>query len=159
MKIIRNNDPLWTAKHLEHYRKYGNVYGLELTGAEIEQQINMLQRGSPGQRYGPETECFDIYTEAGELAGDITLTLMNQIPELGIVIFDQFAGRGYAQKALAVLKSIAQKKYNRIEAVIKSTNPNRDEVRHILESEGFVFRSRLPGGGLFFELDLLDMCP
>lgn len=159
MKIIKNDDPLWTWKHLEHYRKYGDVYGLELTGAETERQIHLLRRGSPGRRYGRETECYDIYAETGELAGDITLTCINQIPELGIVIFDRFSGRGYAQKALAALKSIANEKYQRIEAVIKSSNPYRDEVRHILESEGFVFRCRLPGGGLFFELELMDMCP
>ena len=156
MNIIKTDTPLWTWKHLEHYEKYRNVYGLELTSAIIEQEINLLERGFPSRRYSPETECFDIYTEVGELAGDITLAHGNQISEVSIVIFDQYSGRGYAKRALAALISLSQSKFKTIEAVIKSTNPDANAARRILEREGFVFKFMLPSGGLMFALDFSD---
>lgn len=158
MKIIKNDKPLWTREHLAHYQKYRDVYGLELTNAEIEQEIRLLDCGSPGRRYSPETFCFDIYTAAGELAGDITLTPVdrgNDSYEVNIVIFDQYSGRGYAQEAVAELIALAQSSYNiqSIEAVVKSTNPEMNAARRILEKQGFVYKLTLPGGGLLFSLE------
>jgi len=156
MNIIRTDNPLWTWQHLEHYKEYRNVYGPELTGTDIEQEINLMGQGFPVRRYAPETECFDIYTEAGELAGDITLTEVNQIPEVSIVIFKQYSGLGFAKKALADLIGLSKNRYKTFEAVIKSTNPDRNTAQHILENEGFVFRFKLPAGGLLYILDLSD---
>lgn len=153
MKIIKTDPPLWTWQHLEHYKKYSNVYGLELSTSQMEQEINLLEQGLPGRRHGPETECYDIYTEAGELVGEITLSQVNHVPEISIVIFKQYSGQGLAKRALAELVCLSKNNFKTIEAVVKSTNPFRNAVRHILESAGFVFKFKLPGGGLLFVLD------
>lgn|GEM_PF-5767407 len=154
MNIIKNDTPLWTWQHLEHYKRHRDVYGLELSSARIEQEIDLLKLGFPGRRYATDTECFDIYNEAGELVGDITLTPVNQIPELCVVIFDQYLNRGYAKKALSALIDISKRKFKTIEAIIKSTNSHRTTIQRILESEGFILKFKLPGGGLLFVLDL-----
>ena len=118
MKIIKTDTPLWNRQYLEHYMKYRNVYGLELTSETFEQEINLLEQGLSGRRYAPETECFEIYIETGELAGDITLTEVNHIPEVSIVIFDQYSGLGFAKRALADLIKLINNRFKTIEAVI-----------------------------------------
>lgn len=151
MKVVKNDNPRWTWRHLEHYKKYRDAYGFGLTTAEFERESSLLLQGCPGRRYDFRTECYEIYAENGELAGEITLTLA-EVPELGIVVFDQYRNRGYARKALAFLAAFWKGKHPVIEAVVKSDNPARVTVRDILESGGFIFKCKLPGGGLLFVL-------
>lgn len=156
MYIVKIEKPLWTWQHLEHYLKYQDVYGFELTALEIERERDMLKCGLPGRRYAPEVECYDIYAETGELAGDIILTQSDLVPEVSIVVFDQFSGQGFAKRALRALIDLITCRFKKIEAVVKSDNPAICKARYILEGVGFTFECNLPGGGLLFVLYLSD---
>ena len=60
-------------------------------------------------------------------------------PEIDIIIFNDFQGKGYAEKALRKFLNDYCTNYTSIEATIRHKSPNFPCVKHLLEKLEFKF--------------------
>ena len=151
MKVIENKNPLWTEKHLEHVRKYRENYGLKNTEDDFEFELSNIREGRPSKRCNDDMRCFELYNN-GEHIGDITISKQDEgYHELDLVVFDEYADKGYAKEAIKefinIYKIVIGK---RLDVIVRAENPNKNKVKYILEFNGFKFQQCHVFGDLIF---------
>ncbi|MFB4321633.1 GNAT family N-acetyltransferase [Priestia sp. BR_2] len=141
MRIVRNNNAVWTKKHIDfvvnNVKSFGVIFSSQ---EEIEQELQRIENGNPSQRCKSPNHCYELFIEDGSYIGDITLTHKgNETYELGILVFDKYAGNGKAKKAIQHFIDLYFNEGigRRIEATVLVTNPYRNKIRRILLENGF----------------------
>ncbi|OOM09317.1 GNAT family N-acetyltransferase [Clostridium saccharobutylicum] len=138
MKLIENHDAILTETHLNNFIKFKESYGL--TDEVISYISYSISKGEKLLRC-PESsqKLFEIH-EGKECVGEIIITTYEEDPpELDVLIFDEFQGKGYAEKALRKFLDDYCTNYTNIEATIRHKNLKRTCVKHLLEKLGFKF--------------------
>lgn len=133
MKLILNENPLWSKKHLEFFRKYQKSYGMVMTDGLFEKELNNITNDGPTERCSDDQHCYEIHDN--ELyVGDI---IINDDNEIDILIFDEYSGNGYAYSAI---KLFVEDYYNGEtcpEAVVRGENCEKEKVKRVLNKLGF----------------------
>ncbi|MPL97829.1 hypothetical protein SDC9_44024 [bioreactor metagenome] len=142
MEIRINDEPYWTTRDIEHSRKYREYYGLKITDMEYEKELQNIQVGKPSLKKSDYVEYFDIYQD-DEYIGNIEMTRIEDLGEpfweIGVAIFDQFSNKNYARKALKQFFDENKWRYKneRIEAIVRVQNPEKERIKAVLVSSGF----------------------
>lgn len=142
MKLIKNDKPVWTEKHLKHIIKYQANYGVYFSEQEFETELFNIRKGQPSNRC-IGGECLEIYNSNNENVGDITISKDNAGDlQLDLVIFDEFCNNGYAKEAISDFISIfkSENRTDDVYAVVLHKNPNRDKISYILQENGFILQ-------------------
>lgn len=142
LELKKKTNPLWTEKHLENVRlsSFKEAYGFEFTEEQINEQRTKIRNGSSERRISEDMECYEIWDD-NIYIGDISVNLSfeNPEPEIDIIIFAEYVGRGYAKKAIERFIDFEGKDFNIIRCTVRHENPNLSKVENIIENLGFKY--------------------
>lgn len=154
MRIILNENPLWTERHLyyiqSHSESFGNLFSVE----QINQELINIQTGNATQRCDDFMACYELFNENNDYIGDITITELSEHGhELDILIFDEFQGQGLATQAIQLFinEYFQHPIGNRFEAVIRCENPYKEAIERIITKSNFQFIYEDHKGNKVFE--------
>ncbi|MGG4398934.1 hypothetical protein ABEW61_02315 [Paenibacillus amylolyticus] len=143
MKILKNDNPRWTEKHLQFISDHADSFGIYLSLEELEQEIHNINNDNASRRCSEDMLCFEIFNDDIEYVGDITLTLLDMNEhEIDILIFDEYAGHGYAGWAINMFCELYQRERIglRLEGVIRAVNTYKEHVEKIFNRAQFNFQ-------------------
>ncbi|MPM99147.1 hypothetical protein SDC9_146338 [bioreactor metagenome] len=133
MKLVQNESPKFTKKHMDFLKKYEKSYGIEISQDYYKKEINNILNGEPSPRCDSDQRCYEIFE--GELyLGDI---IVNEDNEIDILIFDEHTGNKYAYRAI---KLFLEEHYVRgvcFEAVVRGKNNDKEKIKKVLTKAGF----------------------
>ena len=147
--LQERQNPVWTEDLLLHLKKYGwKEYGYECCNEYyntekdflscLEKQTRKLEMGLP-QQFHTNGRYFDI-NYLGSTAGFVLLVptydpIYGEVLELEVGVFDRYSKNKIASNALDII--IEQYSNNRLDAIIRSNNSNKDRIEGLLKQKGF----------------------
>jgi hypothetical protein len=134
MKLIQNENPLWSKKHLDFFKEYEQSYGINISEDDYQAELNNIVNGRPSQRCFLDQKCYGIY-ENEHYLGDI---IINEDNEIDIFIFDEYSGNGYAYGALKLFLEEYQIIGACVEAIIRGKNDDKEKIKSVLKKLGFI---------------------
>jgi len=135
MRLVLNENPKWTETHLDFFIRHEMSFGLYISEADYQEQLNCIESGNPQLRCGSNQKCYEIFQEVGEAyLGDIIVDEQN---ETSIYIFDEYAGNSYASQALNDFVQEFRNSYPWFEAVVREENPEKEKIKKVLLNAGF----------------------
>ncbi len=137
-ELIKNTNPLWTEKHLENIQLFSESYGLNFKDEDIYRQRMKIRDGNSDRRTLESMICYEIYSD-NVYIGDLNVALNYEIPEIDVIIFNEYGGNGYASKAIKRFIDFEGRKFNEIECTVRHKNPNLSKVKYIIEGLGFKY--------------------
>lgn len=133
MELILNENPLWTRGHIEFFRKYEKSYGMCMPDTLYKQELSNIINGNPTRRCSSDRKCYEIFVDESYV-GDI---IIDEYNEIDILIFDKYAGKGYAQRAIKLFLDDYYNGEARVEAVVRGENEEKDKIKRVLNKLGF----------------------
>ncbi|MEG1256426.1 N-acetyltransferase [Clostridium sp.] len=133
MKLILNETPKWTKKHMDFFRKYEQSYGISISEALYQEELNNIINGNPSPRCCTSQWCYEIF-ENDLYLGDI---ITNEDNEIDILIFDEYAGNSYAYMAIKLFLEEHHTSGLCFEAVVREENKEKERIKNVLNKVGF----------------------
>lgn len=126
------------------------AYGIRISECEYLNELKNIEENVPTIRCATSNKCFNIFYET-EYIGDIVLArIFEDEWELDIFIFDEHSSKGHTKKAVKnFLECYDLQSKEKLQAIVRDLNVNKEKVVNILESNGFVKIGRTNDGDLF----------
>ncbi|ABS42022.1 GNAT family N-acetyltransferase [Clostridium botulinum] len=134
MKLILNERPKLTKKHLNFAIAHKNAYGVSISDEEYDELLCNIAEDKFIDRYDRSQKCYEIY-DNDVYIGDILFCHYDN--EISISIFDEYANKGYAYRAIKLFLEKYYLDIHWFEAVIKEKNKNMEIVEKLLLKLGF----------------------
>lgn len=134
MKLIFNERPKLTKKHLDFAINNKDAYGVNISEEKYNELLCKIEEGKFIDRYNRHQKCYEIH-DNGLYIGDILFYRYDN--EISISIFDEYANKGYAYRAIKLFLKKYYLDIQWFEAVIKKKNKNMEIVEKLLLKLGF----------------------